>query len=134
MAQEHGFRPLANGATVLKPWADTCFAVNAKWAAANHATLVHFVRALKKAVRYGYAHPDAAVAALVSATNIAATTAQKAYDVDFTQRHVFDINDRIDLKNDLLAMGAEIHDAGAIANVPAIDELFDGSALVEAAR
>jgi NitT/TauT family transport system substrate-binding protein len=134
LALEHGFHALAAGATTLTPWADTGFAVNVKWAAANHATVVHFVRALKAAVRYGYAHPDAAVAALVQATNIAPATAQRAYDVDFTQRHVFDINDRIDLKRDLLAMGEEIRDAGALPTVPPIDDLLDASYLTEAAH
>jgi NitT/TauT family transport system substrate-binding protein len=134
LAQEHGFHVLAIGSDSLKAWADTCFAANAKWAGANRATLVHFVRALKKAVRYGYANPDAAVAALVKATNIAPGTARKAYDVDFTQRHVFDINDRIDLKAGLLAMGATIVEAGAAAAMPPIDDVYDASIMLDAAR
>lgn len=134
LAEEHGFRRLASGSGTLKPWADTSFAVNTKWAAANRATVVHFVRALKAAVAYGYAHKAEAVAALVQATNIAPSTAQKAYDLDFTQLHVFDINGRVDLKRDLLAMGDDIRDAGAIASVPPIDDIFDPSYLSGAGR
>jgi ABC-type nitrate/sulfonate/bicarbonate transport system substrate-binding protein len=134
LAQEHGFHVLAIGSDTLKAWADTCFAANAKWAAANHVTLVHFVRALKKAVRYGYANPDAAVTALVKATNIAPGTARKAYDVDFTQRRVFDINERIDLKAGLQAMGATIVEAGAAASMPPVDAVFDPTVMQDAAR
>jgi hypothetical protein len=65
----------------------------------------------------------------VQATNIAASTAEKAYDLDFTQLHVFDINDRVDLKRDLLAMGDDIREAGAIATTPSIDDIFDPSYL-----
>lgn len=134
LAEEHGFHRLDSGAATLKPWADTSFAVNAKWAAANRAAVVHFVRALKKAVQYGYAHKSEAVAALVQATNIAPSTAQKAYELDFTQLHVFGINDRIDFKRDLLAMGDSILKAGAITSVPAIDDIFDASYLSDASR
>lgn len=133
-AEEHGFHALGTGSAALKPWADTSIAVNAKWAAANRATVVHFVRALKAAVRYGYAHKAEAVAALVATTNIAATTAQKAYDYDFTQLHVFTINDRIDFKRDLLAMGESARAAGAIPAVPPIDDIFDASYLAGAGR
>jgi NitT/TauT family transport system substrate-binding protein len=134
LAEERGFHRLDSGAKTLKPWADTSFAVNTKWAAANRAAVVHFVRALKRAVQFGYAHKAETVAALVTATNIAATTAQKAYDLDFTQLRVFDINDRVDLNRDLLAMGEDIRAAGAIATVPAIGDFFDPSFLRDAGR
>src|SRR5580658_854422 len=134
LAEEHGFHSLATGSGTLKPWADTSIAVNTKWAAANRATVVHFVRALKAAVQYGYTHKAEAVAALVATTNIAASTAQKAYDYDFTQLHVFTINDRTDFKRDLLAMGESARAAGAIATVPAIDDIFDPAYLAGAGR
>ncbi|MGA2395406.1 MAG: ABC transporter substrate-binding protein [Candidatus Lustribacter sp.] len=133
-AEEHGFHPLATGSATLKPWADTSIAVNSKWAAANRAAVVHFVRALKAAVRFGYTHKAEAVAALVATTNIAVSTAQKAYDYDFTQLHVFTINDRFDFRRDLLAMGDSIRAAGAIATVPPIDAFFDPSYLAGAGR
>jgi NitT/TauT family transport system substrate-binding protein len=134
LAEERGFHRLDSGAKTLKPWADTSFAVNTKWAAANRSAVVHFVRALKRAVQFGYTHKAETVAALVTATNIAATTAQKAYDLDFTQLHVFDINDRVDLNRDLLAMGEDIRVAGAITAVPAIGDFFDPSFLRDAGR
>jgi NitT/TauT family transport system substrate-binding protein len=134
LAEERGFHRLDNGAKTLTPWADTSFAVNTKWAAANRAAVVHFVRALKRAVQFGYSHKTETVAALVTATNIAATTAQKAYDLDFTQLHVFDINDRIDLNTGLLAMGEDIRAAGAIATVPPVADFFDASFLRDAGR
>jgi ABC-type nitrate/sulfonate/bicarbonate transport system substrate-binding protein len=134
LAQEHGYHALAVASDTIKLWADTCFAVNAKWAPANRATIVHFIRALKKAVRYGYANQDGAVAALIRATNIAEGTARKAYDVDFTHKHVFVINDRSSLAADLKTMGATIVDAGAAAAMPPIDDVFDASYLRDAAR
>jgi NitT/TauT family transport system substrate-binding protein len=134
LAEEKGFHRLDSGAKTLTPWADTSFAVNTKWAAANRAAVVHFVRALKRAVQFGYTHKTETVAALVTATNIAATTAEKAYDLDFTQLHVFDINDRVDLNRNLLAMGEDIRAAGAIATVPPVADFFDASFLREAGR
>ncbi len=92
------------------------------------------MRALKRAVQFGYTHKAETVAALVTATNIAASTAAKAYDLDFTQLHVFDINDRVDLNRDLLAMGEDIRAAGAITTVPPIGEFFDASYLRDAGR
>jgi ABC-type nitrate/sulfonate/bicarbonate transport system substrate-binding protein len=127
LAQQNGYHALASGSDLIKPWADTCFAVNTKWAAnpANRATIVHFVRALRKAVRFGYNDPSGAIAALIRATNVSPEVARRAYAVDFREKHVFDINDRLDLPGDLAAMGATV---GAIADV------FDPTYLNESAR
>jgi NitT/TauT family transport system substrate-binding protein len=127
LAQLNGYHALASGSDSIKPWADTCFAVNTKWAAnpANHATIVHFVRALRKAVRFGNADPSGAIAALIRATNVSPDVARRAYAVDFREKHVFDINDRLNLPSDLAAMGATV---GAIADV------FDPQYLNESAR
>lgn len=127
LAQQNGYHALASGSDLIKPWADTCFAVNTKWAAnpANRATIVQFVRALRKGVRFGYADPSGAIAALIRATNVSPEVARRAYAVDFREKHVFDINDRLDLPGDLAAMGATV---GAIADV------FDPTYLNESAR
>lgn len=135
LAAERGFRALAVASDAVKSWADTCFAVNTTWAAtpANHAAAVHFVRALRKAIRYGYAHQDAAVSALVAATNIAAATAAKAYDVDFRQRRVFDPDQRID-RGGVTTMAAMLVQSKAIAAMPRLDDAIDASYVAEAAR
>lgn len=135
LAQEHGLHALAYAADSIKSWMDTCFAVNATWAAlpGNHATVVRFVRALRKAVQYGYAHPDEAIAALVAGTNIAQSTAQKAYDLDFRTRHTFDRDQRLDVAG-LSAMSAMLVRQGAIASPPRLEDVLDPSYMKEAAR
>jgi hypothetical protein len=50
------------------------------------------------------------------------------------QLHVFTINDPIDFKRDLLAMGELARAAGAIPAVPPIDDIFDSSYLAGAGR
>jgi NitT/TauT family transport system substrate-binding protein len=136
LAQEHGFHVLQPASAIVKTWADTCFAINTQWAAtpANRDAAVHFVRALRRAVQFGYASADGAIAALIKATNIASSTATKSYDVDFRQKRVFTINDKANLAAGLAAMAAIAVSGGAIPVAPALDDYFDASYMQASAR
>jgi NitT/TauT family transport system substrate-binding protein len=129
LAQEHGLHVLQPASNIIKNWADTCFAVNTQWAStpANRDTAVRFVRALRRAVQFGYTNADGAIAALIKATNIAPSTAAKSYDVDFRQKRVFTINDKINLAAGLSAMATIALGGGAIASAPALDDYFDAT-------
>jgi NitT/TauT family transport system substrate-binding protein len=136
LAQEHGLHVLQPASSIIKTWADTCFMVNTQWASspANHDAGVRFVRALRRAVQFGYANEDGAVAALIKATNIAPSTAAKSYDVDFRQKRVFTINDKTNLAVGLAAMAALAVSGGAILTAPGLDEYFDPTYLQGSAR
>jgi NitT/TauT family transport system substrate-binding protein len=136
LAQEHGFHVLQPASAVIKTWSDTCFAVNTQWVAspANRDAAVHFVRALRRAVQFGYTNENEAVAALIKATNIAPSTAAKAYDIDFRQNRVFTINDKSNVAAGLAAMAALALRGGALAALPATDDYFDPTYLQASAR
>jgi NitT/TauT family transport system substrate-binding protein len=129
LAQEHGLHVLQPASGIIKNWADTCFAINTQWAAtpANRDAAARFVRALRSAVQYGYANENGAIATLIKATNIAQSTAVKSYEVDFRQKQVFTINDKINLAAGLAAMAAIAVSGGAIQAQPTIDEYFDAT-------
>jgi NitT/TauT family transport system substrate-binding protein len=136
LAQEHGLHVLQPASSIIKTWADTCFAVNTQWVSspAHRDAAVRFVRALRRAVQYGYANQNGAVAALIKATNIEASTAAKSYDVDFRKTRVFTINDKTNLTAGLAAMAALAVSSGAIAAMPAADQYFDPAYLQASQR
>lgn len=131
LAVDKGMHPLAVASDSIKDWVDTCFAVNTNWAAANRPTLVRFVRALRKAVAFAYAHPDGAIAVLVAATNAAPETAAKVYDIDFRHEHVFDPNLHMNTKG-LLNMARLAYHYNQISTMPSLSDLFDPSYVEEA--
>jgi ABC-type nitrate/sulfonate/bicarbonate transport system substrate-binding protein len=131
LAVQKGMHPLAIAADSIKDWVDTCFAVNTNWAAANRPVLVHFMRALHKAVQYAYANPDGAVAALVAATNAEPATAAKIYDIDFQNGHAFDPNLHMNVKG-LLSMARLAYQYKQITTMPSLSELFDPTYVQEA--
>lgn len=132
-AQDAGMRTLAMASETIKAWVDTCIVVNSTWAAANRALVVRFLRAMRRGTADAYAHPDAAVAALVGATGIAPEVARKAYDLDFRQWRAFDPNLRMNLSG-LRAMISFAVKEGAIAQPPAVGDVFDASYAAEARR
>ena len=133
LAADNGMRTLAMARDTVKDWVDTCVVVNANWAAANHGTVVRFVRALRKGAQQAYARPDLAVAALVTVTGIAEDTARKAYDLDFRRWHAFEPNLRMNVNGLRTMVGLAVRE-GAIANAPAVGEIFDPSYVNEGVR
>jgi ABC-type nitrate/sulfonate/bicarbonate transport system substrate-binding protein len=132
-AQDAGMRTLAMASETIKDWVDTCIVVNTTWAAANRGLVVRVLRAMRKGAFDAYAHPDAAVAALVSATGIAPDVARKAYDLDFRRWRAFDPNLRMSLPG-LRAMISFAVKEGAIAQEPSVSDVYDPSYAAQALR
>ncbi len=132
-AADAGRRTLAMASDTIKDWIDTCIIVNTTWAASNRALVVRFLRAIRKGGLDGYAHPDAAVAALVAATGIGADVARKAYDLDFRRWRAFDPGLRVNPVG-LRAMISFAVKEGAIATTPAVGDVYDPSYAAEAVR
>ena len=78
LAQAKGMRVLAASRDYVKNWMFQGIAANTSWLATNRPVAVHFLRALHKAIAFGYAQPDAAVATLVASTNIDPDVGKKA--------------------------------------------------------
>lgn len=134
LAQSQGLRILADSSDVMgKVWVFSAMLMNNTWGQANRATVVHFLRAYRRAIQYGYTHRDDAVAVLETAAHIDRETAEKTYDLTFTQWKGFDPSLRINPAA-LQAMGKALVDFGNITKVPATSEMYDGSYAAAAAR
>jgi NitT/TauT family transport system substrate-binding protein len=95
IAESKGDMILGTASDTIKDWAFTCIAVNNAWAKQNRPLVLKFMRALRKGIEYGYAHKDAAVAALVAQTHADPAIAAKAWDIDFGKWKAFDPNLRL---------------------------------------
>lgn len=133
LAQSEGMNILGSASDVTKQWVFTCVAVNSAWAAKNRPTIVKFLRALRKAVQYGYAHKADAVTDLVAATHSDPVIAGKAWDLDFAKWHAFDPNLKL-APNGLQIVGKYQVGFGIIKEVPSQADLYDPSFVAEAIR
>ncbi len=133
MAQGAGMQTVAQASDTIHDWIDTCVIVNAPWAAKNRATVVRFLRALHRADKDAYAHPDIAVDALVATTGIAPDMARKTYDLDFRRWHAFDPDLRMNPVGLQAMIGLAVR-VGGIAKAPAIADVYDPSFAREALR
>jgi NitT/TauT family transport system substrate-binding protein len=124
IAASKGMNVLGSAYDTIKDWNFTAFIVNPSWANTNHATVVKFLRAMRKAIQYDYAHKAEAVADLVAVTHTDSETAGKAYDLDFTKWHAFDPNQRLS-PSALENVGRYQVRFGAIKSVPAFSALAD---------
>jgi ABC-type nitrate/sulfonate/bicarbonate transport system substrate-binding protein len=133
LAQAKGMHVLAAAHDVVKDWMFQGIAANTAWLAANRPVAVHFLRALRKAIAFGYAQPDAAVAILVATTNIAPDVGKKAYDLNWRQWHAFDPNLRFDLAG-MRAVAEGAVSSGILTAVPDLATLYDASLIADALR
>ncbi|HXP94870.1 MAG TPA: ABC transporter substrate-binding protein [Candidatus Binatia bacterium] len=133
LAQSQGMHVLAQATTYLKSWVFSGVAVNTNWAATHRSEIVKYIRALRRASQYGYAHEQDAVTALVNATHVDAAVAQRAYAVDFGQWHAFSRTVQIDPK-DLQAVMDAIVGIGILPSPLPIGQVLDASYAAEAAR
>jgi ABC-type nitrate/sulfonate/bicarbonate transport system substrate-binding protein len=90
IAEAAGMRILATAHDAMKDWTFASIAVNQGWAATNRPAIVKLLRALRKAIRYGYGHKEQSVALLVGLTHADPDIVRRAYDLDFTRWHAFD--------------------------------------------
>jgi len=131
VAESKGYTILGTASDTIKDWAFTCVAVNNGWAAKNRPLVLKFMRAIRKAIQYGYAHKAEAVAALVAQTHVEPAVASKAYDLDFTKWKAFDQNLKISATA-LNSIGKYQISFGIIPSMPPISDLYDPSYQAEA--
>ena len=126
LAEEKGMKHLGSASDTMKDWLYTAVAVNDAWAKANPQLVVKVLRALKKAVAYGYTHKTETVASLVTITKIDAADAAKAYDLSWTKMHAFDPSLKVPPAGINAVSEAQLQ-FGAIKAVPPLATLYDPS-------
>jgi ABC-type nitrate/sulfonate/bicarbonate transport system substrate-binding protein len=125
-AEANGMHVLDTSYDTLPDWVFKTVDVNAAWAAANRTTAVKVLRALRRAITFGYAQRDATVAILVDATHASLPIAQRTYDEDFGRWKAFDPTLKLN-ENALLTVTNAQVEFGALQSAPTIAELYDGS-------
>ena len=133
LAQSKGDVILATASDTIKNWAFTCIAANNDWAAKNRSTVVKFLRAVRKAIQYGYANKAGAVAVLVDKTKVDPAIANAAWDVDFGKWKAF--NPSLKLSMDAIQnVGKYQVQFGVVPAMPAMSDLYDASYAAEATK
>ena len=132
-AQQHGMHVLATASQYVKNWLSNAYAVNTRWAPTHRADVVHFIRAIRAAVRYGYDHPDDAVAILQQQTKSDADTARHTYQTAWVEQRAFDPGERVDERS-LRNVVDTVVRQGDVPAAPAPADLYDPSYAAEAAR
>jgi ABC-type nitrate/sulfonate/bicarbonate transport system substrate-binding protein len=82
-AQRQGMHVLARASDVMHDWVSNGLAVNPAWAAAHRPELIRFLRVVRTAIGYAYAHPGDAVAIMSRKLKMDPADAQIAYDEIF---------------------------------------------------
>jgi len=133
VAMSKGMHQLGAAHDYIKDWLFEGFVANTGWLAANRPVAVHFLRAIRKAIRFGYAHPDETAAILTAVTNIDPDVARKAYDLNWRQWRAFDPNLRFDLAG-MRAVAAGAVGSGILTAMPDLKMFYDDSLIAEAVR
>jgi len=133
LAESKGDTILATASDTIKDWSFTCVITNNDWAAKNRPLVVKVLRAIRKAIQYGYAHKDAAVAALVAKAKIDPAIAAKAYDIDFGKWKAFDPSLKLSMTG-IQTVGKYQVQFGVIPAMPPISDLYDPSFAAEATK
>lgn len=131
LAQSKGMHLLAAAHDYIKDWMFQGVVANTNWLAANRPVAVRFLRAIRKGIQYGYAHPDEAVSILATTTNIAPEVARKAYDLNWRQWHAFDPALRFDLAG-MRAVAQGAVGSGILTSMPDLATFYDPSMIAEA--
>ena len=131
VAESKGNTILGTASDTIKDWAFTCVAVNNGWAAKNKPLVLKFMRALRRAIQYGYSHKAEAVAALVAQTHADPAIAAKAYDIDFTKWKAFDPALKLSASA-MQSIGKYQVSFGIIPAMPPMTDLYDPSYQAEA--
>jgi NitT/TauT family transport system substrate-binding protein len=131
LAESKGDTILATASDTIKDWAFTCVAVNNDWASKNRPVVLKFLRALRKAIQYGYANKAGAVAALVDRAHVDPAIAAKAWDIDFGKWKAF--NPALKLSMPAIeSVGKYQVSFGVIPAMPPINTLYDPSFVADA--
>ncbi|HEY5348973.1 MAG TPA: ABC transporter substrate-binding protein [Candidatus Lustribacter sp.] len=133
LAESKGDRILATASDAINDWVFTCVVANNDWAAKNRSTVVKFMRALRRGIQYGYAHKDAAVAALVNQTHTDAKIAGLSWDVDFGKWKAFDPTLKLSTSA-IQNIGKYMVNFGIIPALPPMQKLYDPTFSQEALK
>ncbi len=125
-AEANGMHALDTSYDTMKQWLFKAVFVNSAWAAANRPVAVKMLRALRTAIRFGYAQRGPAVAVLIDATRASPAIAQRSYEIDFGTWHAFDPNLKLDEAGLLNVARAQVA-FGVLTELPKIGDLYDGS-------
>jgi ABC-type nitrate/sulfonate/bicarbonate transport system substrate-binding protein len=117
----------------MKDWMFKTVFVNSAWAAANRPIAVKVLRALRDAIRFGYAQRDATIAVLIDVTHAGPAIARSTYDIDFGTWHAFEPNLKMNERGLLNVARAQVA-FGVLTEVPKIGDIYDGSFAAAAAR
>jgi ABC-type nitrate/sulfonate/bicarbonate transport system substrate-binding protein len=131
LAESKGDVLLATASDTIKDWAFTCVAANTDWAAKNRPLVLKFLRALRKAIQYGYANKAGAVAVLIDKTKVDPAIANAAWDVDFGKWKAFNPNLKLSMTA-IQNVGKYQVQFGVVPAMPAMNELYDPSFVTEA--
>jgi NitT/TauT family transport system substrate-binding protein len=132
-AEANGMHALDTSYATMKDWMFKTVFVNSAWAAANRATTVKVLRALRNAIRFGYAQRDPTVAILIDATHASPAIARSTYDIDFGTWHAFEPNLKMNERGLLNVARAQVA-FGVLTEMPKIGDIYDGSFAAAAAR
>ena len=132
-AQSKGFKVLGTASDVIKNWSFTSVNINVAWGEKNRPLAVKVLRAMRRAVQYGYKNKEGAVAALVAEAKIDPVIAAKAYDIDFTKWKAFDPNMKLS-QSDVEAVAKAQMEFGVLTAIPKWTDVYDGSYIAEATK
>ena len=133
LAQTKGMHVLASAVDSMREWTFNGLAVNPAWAAGHRPIVDKMMRALQRAMRYGYTHKDQAVATLIAVTHVDPTIAAQAYDEDFTRWHAFDPDMKFPAASLQYISRLQIA-MGILTTAPAYHDVYDPSFAAEAFR
>lgn len=133
LAQAKGMHVLASAVDSMREWTFNGLAVNPAWAADHRPIVAKMLRALQRAMRYGYTHKDQAVATLIAVTHVDAAIAAQAYDEDFTRWRAFDPEMRFSPASLQYITRLQIA-MGILTAAPAYRDVYDPSFAAEAFR
>jgi NitT/TauT family transport system substrate-binding protein len=133
LAESKGDTIMATASDTIKDWAFTCVAVNNDWAAKNRPVVLKFLRALRKAIQYGYANKAGAVAVLVDKAKVDPAIAARAWDIDFGKWKAFNPNLKLSMTG-IQAVGKYQVQFGVVPAMPPMNELYDPSFVADALK
>jgi ABC-type nitrate/sulfonate/bicarbonate transport system substrate-binding protein len=131
-AQRQGMHVLARASDVMHDWVSNGLAVNPKWAAVHRPELVRFLRVLREAIAYAYAHPADAVAIMSRKLRLEPADVQIAYDEIFGQNGMS--RDLVVNERALRNVEDGVVDIGTLPSAPPLANFVDASFVRESRR
>jgi ABC-type nitrate/sulfonate/bicarbonate transport system substrate-binding protein len=125
LAEGKGMHVLGSGIE-MKDWTASGIAVNPAWATAHRDVVVRFMRALRRAMQYGYTHRAEAVDDLIAELKVDPAIAQRAYDDDWVRWKEYDPDEKFTPTSFRYMSGIQ-QTMGILKSVPAYGDVFDGS-------